>query len=58
MNETCVSMTDFKQLEKKINHLLSLHEIDSDLSQKEKRLVSKAKSDIKRKSNFVSVADL
>jgi len=57
MANGCVSITDFKRLEHKVNRLLSIHALDSSLSDEEKALVREAKEDIKGKKQgaFASI---
>lgn len=60
MSDACVSINDFKRLEQKVNHLLVIHEMDSTLTAKERKLVQKAKMDIdsKKKGSFVPLSEL
>jgi hypothetical protein len=57
MANGCVSVSDFKKLEKKVNQLLVVHELDSELTPKEKKLLAKAKADIRsnKKGAFTEV---
>ena len=60
MSDACVSIHDFKRLEKKVNSLLIIHELDSMLTEKERKLVEVAETDIasRKKGKFVSLPGL
>ncbi len=60
MEDAIVSVHDFKRLEKKVNRLLVIHQLDSFLTEEERKLISEVKDDIKnnRKENFASIDSL
>ena len=60
MGNANVSVHDFKRLEEKVNRLLIIHQLDSVLTDEEKRLVNEAKDDIKnkRKEKFANIGEL
>lgn len=60
MSNLNISVDEFRMLQKKVEVLFALHDLDSKLTLEEKKAVEEVKKDINenKKTNFVSVDKL
>jgi hypothetical protein len=60
MSNINISVDEFRTLQKRVEILFSLHDLDSKLNSEEKKSVEEVKKDIKenKTTNFVSVDEL